>query len=72
MLNVIDKMYISLKARWNVFKNQEHGDVNIVSIIVICGIVILVAAVFRTQLETFVKTLFGNLTTNAQKTVDGP
>lgn len=71
MLNLIDRMYLTMKVRWNAFVNQEQGDVNIVSIIVICGIVVILAAVFKEQLKTFITTVFSKVTTNAGNVVDG-
>lgn len=50
MLNVVDRMYIAAQAKWNKFRKEERGDVNIVSIVVLCGIVIALAIVFRDQL----------------------
>ena len=37
MLNVVDRMYIAAQAKWNKFRKEERGDVNIVSIVVPCG-----------------------------------
>lgn len=47
MLNVVDRMYIAAQAKWNKFRREERGDVNIVSIVVLCGVVIALAIVFR-------------------------
>lgn len=63
MLNVVDRMYIAAQAKWNKFRKEERGDVNIVSIVVLCGIVIALAIVFRDQLAKVIE--------NVLKTVQG-
>ncbi len=55
MLNVVDRMYIAAQAKWNKFRKEERGDVNIVSIVVLCGIVIALAIVFRDQLAEVIE-----------------
>lgn len=71
MLNFIDKMYIAMLAKWNTFIHDEKGDVNIVSIVVIIGIVIVLAVLFRKQLAKLINTLFSNISTNATNAIDG-
>lgn len=55
MLNVVDRMYIAAQTKWNKFRKEERGDVNIVSIVVLCGIVIALAIVFRDQLAKVIE-----------------
>ena len=74
MLNVVDRMYIAAQAKWNKFRKEERGDVNIVSIVVLCGIVIALAVIFRNQLKALIESVMSNVTknaTNAVNKVDG-
>lgn len=71
MLKLLDKMYIGMKIRMNNFLTNEDGAVDIVAIVVLMGIVVLVAIVFREQLETFVKDLFKIVTGNANQVTNG-
>lgn len=71
MLNFIDKAYIAMLARWNTFIHDEEGDVNIVSIVVIIGIVIVLAVLFRKQLAKLINTLFSKISTSATNAIDG-
>lgn len=67
MLNVVDRMYIAAQARWNKFRKEERGDVNIVSIVVLCGIVIALAVVFRKQLASLITNVMSEVETKASK-----
>lgn len=66
----MDEAFLKTKLAWEgkaeefvkQFLEEEEGDTNIVSIIVIIAIVIFVAAIFRDQLEVAVKQVFNNLT----------
>ena len=49
MLKLLDKMYIGMKNRVNNFLTNEDGAVDIVAIVVVCGIVIAVAVIFRDE-----------------------
>ena len=72
MLNVVDRMYIAAQAKWNKVRKEERGDVNIVSIVVLCGIVIALAVIFREQLKSLIESVMANVTTNATNTVNAP
>lgn len=69
MLNVVDRMYIAAQAKWNKFRREERGDVNIVSIVVLCGIVIALAIVFRDQLAGLIKGVLGDVQSRASTVV---
>ena len=73
-MNTLDKMYLKTKfavvgAVHNFFLDEE-GDVNIVSMVVLIGIAVLLAVVFRQNIEGLLKTLFGTITKNATKAVE--
>lgn len=53
------------------FFESEKGAVDIIAIVVMIGIVVLVAIVFRTQLEKLVNDLFTTITGKATKVVEG-
>lgn len=69
MLNVVDRMYIAAQARWNKFRKEERGDVNIVSIVVLCGIVIALALLFKEKLVQLIETVMGQIQGNAEDAV---
>ncbi len=69
MLNVVDRMYIAAQAKWNKFRKEERGDVNIVSIVVLCGIVIALAIVFRDQLAKVIENVLQTVQGRANSVV---
>lgn len=46
----------------NAFWEDEQGDTNIISIVIILVIVVGLAAIFRTQIIEFVQTLWARIT----------
>lgn len=69
MLKLLDKMYIGMKNRVNNFLTNEDGAVDIVAIVVLCGIVIAVAVIFRQELENVVKDLFKAVGNKGKNTI---
>lgn len=53
------------------FLTDEQGDVNIVSIVVLIGIAVVLAVLFRSQIEGLLQTLFDSIEDNAEKAVSG-
>lgn len=56
----------SVKEAVGRFITTEDGDTNIVSIIVVLGIVLALAIFFRDQLKALVTTMWGTVTQNAE------
>ncbi len=53
------------------FFSDEKGEVNIVAIVVLIGIAVLLALIFKDQIEGLLETLFGTITENANDAVGG-
>ena len=51
--------------------SDEKGEVTIVSIVVLIGIAVLLALIFKDQIEGLLETLFGTITENANEAVGG-
>lgn len=51
--------------------SDEKGDVNIVSIVVLIGIAVLLALVFKDQVTNLLESLFKTISGNATKAVGG-
>lgn len=63
-------MYLNIaKLKAEEFFKDENGAVDIVAIVVLMGIVVLVALVFKTQLSRLVTDLFITITGNAKNAV---
>ncbi len=69
MLKLLDKIYIGMKNRVNNFLANEDGAVDIVAIVVLCGIVIAVAVIFRDELQKVVESLFQTVKDKGNRTI---
>ena len=62
---------MAAKARAQAFFSKEDGEVNIVAIVVLIGIAVLLAIVFRGYIENLLKMLFGQINNNAKNAIGG-
>ena len=53
------------KVLFNRFLRNEEGDVNVVSIVVLIGVAVLLAVVFKKQAKKLIDTLFEAIGTSA-------
>lgn len=62
-------IYFSCIARRALGKlaKDEDGDVNIISIVILIGIAVLLAAVFKDQIGQLLTNLLSNITSGAEK-----
>lgn len=58
-------LYCSMQS----FVKEEKGAVDIVAIVVMIGIAVLMAVLFKDKIGSLLNTLFGNITSNAQDAV---
>lgn len=60
------------KAEYKIreFFSKENGEVNIVAIVVLIGIAVLLAIIFRDAIENLLKTLFGTIENNATNAIN--
>ena len=61
-----------LKMKAMKFFNNEEGDVNVVSIVVLIGVAVLLAMLFKTQISDLLTTLFEAINQNASDAVTTP
>lgn len=71
MLQTLKMMGMMAKMKLRNFFSDEKGEVNIVAIVVIIGIAVLLALIFKEQIEGLLETLFGTITKNANDAVGG-
>ena len=71
MLNNIKMfgVFAQLKLR-EIFTN-EKGEVNIVAIVILIGIAVALALIFRKQIESLITTLLDTITNKATDAVNG-
>lgn len=70
MMQMLNYLYISLCIRFDDFKKEERGAVDIVAIVVMIGIAVILAALFRTQISNLLTSLFSTITEKATETVE--
>ena len=58
-----------LRERMHKFVADESGEVNIVAIVVLIGIAVLLAVIFRGQIENLLNTLFNRINETAVNAV---
>ncbi len=72
-MSKLDECFMELMLRVKLliygFLYDEEGDVNIVSMVVLIGIAVLLAVVFRNQIQSLLTTLFNTITKNATKAI---
>lgn len=61
--------YAKMKLRQLI--SDEKGAVDIVAIVVLIGIAVLLAVIFKDQIAALLESLFGTITENANNTVNG-
>lgn len=75
MMNILSNMNVMVavaKAKMNSFLRDERGDVNIVSIVVLIGIAVLLAIVFKDAIAGLLDSLLTTIQQNATGAVNNP
>lgn len=67
----LDMMYLKTKQVVTNFFYDEQGDVNIVSMVVLMGIAVLLAVIFKGKIKTLIENLSDTVETNATNAVNG-
>lgn len=71
MLRKLDSLFFMAKYKIHTFLTDEDGDVNIVSMVVLIGIAVLLAIVFRDAITNLIKSLLNTIANNATNAVNG-
>lgn len=69
---LLNGLIIRGKVLFNSFLYDEEGDVNVVSIVVLIGVAVLLAVVFKKQAKKLIDTLFEAIGTSAGTAVSDP
>ncbi len=67
MLEVLDALYIGAMIHIKNFFTDEKGAVDLVAIVVLIGIAIALAVLFRSQIEGILNGLFEDIGKNAKE-----
>lgn len=63
------RMAIAAQCKVRDFVKKENGDVNIVSIVVLIGIAVLLAIIFRKAIANLINSLFNTIGNNANNAI---
>ncbi len=66
MLSNLKLMAISAKCALRRFFTKENGDVNVVSIVVLIGIAVVLAIIFRDAISSLIEDLLDTIRGNAE------
>lgn len=61
---------LKAKLRIDNFFKKEDGEVNIIAIVVLIGIAILLALIFKDRIASLINSMFDTIDTNAQNAVN--
>lgn len=69
MMNIITGMILKAQLKAENFFKKENGEVNIIAIVILIGIAIMLALIFKERISTLIGSLFDTIDTNAQSAV---
>ena len=69
MMTMLNVWMLQAKMKLREFFTKENGDVNVVSIVVLIGIAVVLAIVFRDAIESLINTLLDGIKQNANEAV---
>ncbi len=70
MLQKLDSLWFMAKYKMHAFLTDDDGDVNIVSMVVLIGIAVLLAIVFRDAIKSLITSLLKTIEKNATDAVN--
>lgn len=67
---MLNMWMMQAKMKLREFCKKENGDVNVVSIVVLIGVAVLLAIIFRGAISNLLNTLFKTIEGNAKNAVN--
>lgn len=69
MLMMANAIYFNLKAKMQKFFQKENGDVNVVAIVVLIGVAVVLALIFKDEISKLLRSLIKTISGKAQEAV---
>jgi hypothetical protein len=69
MKETMEMVKMQVTALSNRIVREERGEVNVVAIVVLIGVAVILALIFRDAIVSLLETLFASITSNAQNAV---
>lgn len=70
MMNMLTYIAACAQMKFRDFFSKENGEVNIVAIVVLIGVAVLLAIIFRGAIANLLNSLFGTIENNANKAIN--
>lgn len=70
MMTMMTRMLLNAQLKVERFFKNEDGEVNIIAIVVLIGIAILLALIFKDRIAELINNLFDTIDQNAQNAVN--
>lgn len=65
-------MKMWFQAKFNQFLKDEKGEVNIVSMVILIGIAVVLAIIFKDAISSLINTLLNQIKGNANNAIQSP
>lgn len=72
MKNAISYLGLIAKNKLRTFLTKESGEVNIVAIVVLIGVAVILAMIFKDAISNLIETLISSISGNATNTITPP
>ena len=69
MLMMANAIYFNLKAKVQKLFQKENGDVNVVAIVVLIGVAVVLALIFKDEISKLLRSLIKTISGKAQEAV---
>lgn len=66
---MLTNLYVKAISKLQTFRREERGAVDVVAIVVMIGIAVALAVIFRTQIESLITNLLSSIEGNATSAV---
>lgn len=63
-------LYTALMTQLRMFRREEHGAVDVVAVVVLIGIAVALAVIFKDRIKALLETLFGTIESNATTAIE--
>lgn len=69
MMNALTMVYLYIESRVKAFLDEEHGAVDIVAVVVLIGIAVALAVIFKGRISTLLQDLLDKIGNNAKDVI---
>ncbi len=71
-MNILNMMKLWLQIKLGMFIKEEKGEVSIVSMVILIGIAVVLAIIFKDAIGGLINSLLNQIKGNANNAIQGP